>query len=1165
MEINLPQIENRVLNFWKKFNIFEKTLEKNKRNFVFYEGPPTVNAPPGLHHVLSRIYKDLICRLKTMQGFRVERKAGWDTHGLPVEIQIEKKLGLKSKKEIEKFGVEKFNKECKKSIREYKKIWEKLTERIGFWIDLKKPYITYDSDYIESLWFILKKIWKKGLLYRDFKVLPYCPRCGTPLSSHEVAQEYQRIKEPAIYVKFKILNPDFEKTSLLIWTTTPWTLPGNVAVAISPEAIYSQLKINGESLILAKERINDLGFKGEIIRDFKGKELIGLRYQPPFDFYQPNLERERIWEILPANFVSLEEGTGLVHIAPAFGEEDMDLIKTENRKSKIEGKKEFPIILNVDEEGKFKLEVKKWARMFVKDADPLIIEDLKKRELLFKEEIYEHDYPFCWRCKTPLLYYAKKSWFIKVSAVKEKLIRNNQKIKWYPDYIKEGRFGEWLREIKDWVISRERYWGTPLPIWQCKSCTYQEVIGSRKDLIKKKFSMNEYIVLRHGESEMNKRGILISTLPEKISCPLTEEGKEEVKKAAEILKKEKIDLIFSSDLLRARQTAEIVSREIGVKPIFSKMLRDIKAGIFEGKDTKEHHQFWKSYEEKFEKRPKGGENYQDVKLRIYKFLIGLEKKYKGKKILIISHQRPLAMLEGATKGFSVEEFKKKIEPRKMKTGEVRKIEFRFFPYDENGKLDLHRPYVDEIKFFCPKCHGLMERVFEIADCWFDSGAMPFAQFHWPFEKNLKSKGKGKKLIPPKLFPADYIAEGVDQTRGWFYTLLAVSTLLGFGTPYKNVLSLGHVLDEKGEKMSKSKGNVVDPFYLAKKYGADAIRWYFFTVNQPWDPKLFSEKDVFESLRKFIFTLWNCYAFYENYVPRNFLFSKKLLKPNFCLNRWILSRLNNLILETTKKLKEYDIVSAARKIENFVIEDLSLWYIRRSREKFQMPEDEQEFEETASVLRNILLTTFKLLAPFLPFLSDYLYQKTKRLNFNSLDSVHLESWPRVNKKLIDKELEEKMEKAREIVRLALAERQKLKIKVRQCLNELQIPNFELEKEKEILKLIEEEVNVKKISFGKELKFDTKITPELEEEGKKREFIRKLQQMRKEMRLKPKDKILLFVACSSPFLNLIKKHSKEISKKAKIKEIYLEKELKECDYQREIEVDGERVIAKIKKIH
>jgi isoleucyl-tRNA synthetase len=1166
MEINFPKLEEKVLRFWKKNQIFEKSIEKGKKDFVFYEGPPYANGRPGIHHFLARAFKDIVCRYKTMRGFRVLRKAGWDTHGLPTEMEVEKILGIKNKKEIEKLGIEKFIKECKKNVFLYKKEWEKFTERIGYWIDLKNAYITCSNEYIESVWFLLKKIWEKGLLYEDLKVSPYCPRCQTILSSHEVAQGYKRIKEPAIYVKFRVLNPEYKNCSLLVWTTTPWTLPGNVAIAVNPNFDYIFLEKEGEVLILAKERVKTLNIEGKFLKEVKGKDLIGLRYQPVFDFYQPDFEKERIWEVLGADFVSLEEGTGLVHIAPAFGEEDMELIKTQNSKLKTQSEKRFPVILNVDEEGKFKLEVKKFAGLFVKNADPLIIQDLKERGILFKEEIYEHDYPFCWRCKSPLLYYAKKSWFIKMTAVKKDLIKNNQKINWTPAHLKEGRFGEWLREIKDWALSRERYWGTPLPIWRCQNCGHLEVIGSRDDLMKQKFSKNRYLILRHGESEMNVKNILISTLPEKIPCPLTEKGREQILKVAKKLKKEKIDLIISSDLLRTKQTAEILAKELAIKVIFDKRLRDIRAGVFEGKNIKEHNLFWKNYEERFLKALKGGENYNQVKMRIYNFFKSLERKYSGKTILVISHQRPFAMLEGAIKGYSIKEFSEKIEPRKMKTGELREIEFKLLPYDKKGNLDFHKPYIDEIKFFCPKCQGEMKRVPEVIDCWFDSGAMPFAQYHWPFAQNQKSKIKNQKLKPPKFFPADYIAEGIDQTRGWFYTLLAISTLMGFGPAYKNVISLGHVLDERGEKMSKSRGNVVDPWAIVRKYGADTTRWYFFTINQPWDSKLFSEKDIVEFLRKFILTFWNCYLFFETYGKKKEMASSK---SKNVLDKWIVSRLENLIKRTSEDLEKYDITRAAREIEKFVIEDLSLWYIRRSRRRFQRPESEEELKEASQTLKFVLVNLSKILAPFLPFLSEFVYQKLQTFyfkhrtsNIKHLISVHLEDWPKVDEKLIDKKLERKMEKVREIVSLALAERQKTKIKVRQPLNELQITDFQLQKETELLELIKEEVNVKKISFGKEFKLDTEITPELKEEGILREVIRQIQEMRKELRLKPRDRVLVGYSGSESILKILKKNREKILNEAKI--LDLKEKEREFDLEKEIKVENEKIILTIKKI-
>jgi len=1148
MEINFPKLEKKILKFWKENKIFEKSIlrRKNAPNFVFYEGPPTANAKPGIHHVLSRVYKDIICRYKTMQGFRVLRKAGWDTHGLPVELEIEKKLGLKSKKEIEKYGIARFNKLCKKSVWEYKKDWEKLTERIAFWLDMENPYITYEPNYIESVWWILKEIYKKGLMYQGYKVVPYCPRCGTSLSSHEVALGYKKIKEPAIYVKFKVKNQKSKvKTTtknlkLLVWTTTPWTLPGNVAIAVNPGFTYAKVKVGDEIFILAKERLKVLEKGYKIVGEVKGKDLVGLEYEPLYKFTEPD---KKAWMVVSADFVSLEEGTGLVHIAPAFGEEDMELGEERN----------LPILMTVDESGCFIPKVKPWRGIFVKKADPLIIEDLKKRNLLFKEELYEHDYPFCWRCNSPLLYYAKQSWFINVKKIKKNLIEENQKINWTPPHLKKGRFGEWLKEIKDWAFSRERYWGTPLPIWQCPKCKSIEIIGSKKDLLSQRFSENNFYFLRHGHSLRQIKKLAMSW-PEKIRCPLTKKGEREVLRAAKELKRKKIDMIFSSDLLRARQTATIVSKETGVKVIFDKRLREYNVGIFNGKDPKLIWEYLAKKGNIISTKLPQGESLLEIGRRMCDFLKEVNKNYKNKNILIVSHELPLTILEGILKGWSVKkilEQRRQIKEGKIKTGKWRKIEFKNLPLNEKMEFDFHRPYIDKVKFFCKKCRNLMERTPEVIDCWFDSGSMPFSQYHYPFEN--------KELIDKKIqFPADYISEAIDQTRGWFYTLHAVSNLLGRGLAFKNVISLGHVLDEKGEKMSKSKGNVVEPDSIIEKYGADATRWYFYTINQPGDAKLFSEKDVEQTLKKFILTFWNSFIFFETYCQKN----SKFQIPNSknTLDRWILSKLNNLIQDVTQRMDKYDVTGAARWIENFVIEDLSQWYIRRSRKRFQKPKTKTEAETALNTLNLILLTLSKLTAPFVPFLSEKIYQG---LNFS--ESVHLENWPKADKKLINNKLEGKMNKVREIVTLALAERAKTGIKVRQPLSELRITNYELRKEKELLELIKEEVNVKKITFGKSLKLDTKITPELKEEGIIREVIRNIQEMRKRARLKPKDKIQVRYFGTPELNKILNKNKIFILKEAKVKNLMLGEKPKEVfNVEREMMVDQQKLWLAIKKI-
>ena len=890
---NFPEQEKEILKFWEKEKIFEKSLKKTEdcSRFVFYEGPPFANGLPGIHHLLARAFKDTIIRYKTMRGFFVERKAGWDTHGLPTEIAAEKKLGIKTKSDIEKIGVEKFIEACKESIFTYKKEWEEFTHRIGYWLDFKNAYITCKNDYVESLWWILKKIWERDLLYEDYKVVPYCPRCGTSLSSHELAQGYKKIKEKSIYVKFKLKtqnskfktttkNLKFENIYLLVWTTTPWTLPGNVALAVGKDIDYVKVKYGLNKLlkaqdasgnknimktdsiananpntfcILAKEQLIDiLGDQAHkfIEKEFKGKDLLNLEYEPLYNFIKPN---KPAYRVIAGDFVTTEEGTGIVHIAPAFGEDDMRVGKENN----------LPVLMPVDAEGKFKKEITPWVGMAVKnandnDANPLIIEDLEKRNLLFSTEIYEHDYPFCWRCNSPLIYFAKNSWFIKMTKVKKQLLKNNEKINWIPKHIKKGRFGEWLNEIKDWNLTRERYWGAPLPVWKCKKCGKIKVIGSVEELEK--------------------------------------------------LSNEKIQ-------------------------------------------------------------------------------------------------------------------------------------------------DLHRPYIDKVVFKC-ECGGEMKRVVEVIDCWFDSGAMPFAQQHYPFE-NKEKIDKGLS------FPADFICEGMDQTRGWFYTLLAISTLLELDPAYKNVISFGLVLDANGQKMSKSKGNIVKPQEVIDKFGVDCARFYFYTINQVGEPKKFDMKEIQDLSRKFFGTLQNSYAFFEIYAEnsqqpiaplallRNEMRAGNSQQPisQNLLDEWIISCLNNLNFQVVKNLDSYNIMNAARLLENF-IDDLSNWYIRRSRRRFQKPKDEKEKNEAVETLGYVFLKLTKLLAPFTPFISEKIYRNIQVSNskFQILptdrqvpNSVHLCDWPKVDENLIDEKLEERMKKVREITTEALAQRAIIGIKVRQPLNELRIKN------------------------------------------------------------------------------------------------------------------------------
>ncbi|MEK7510350.1 MAG: class I tRNA ligase family protein [Patescibacteria group bacterium] len=1172
-EINFPKMEEEILRRWTKQGAFEVSLKLRKKSprFVFYEGPPTANAGPGLHHMLSRVFKDVICRYKTMRGFLVERKAGWDTHGLPVELQIEKKLGLKSKKDIEKYGIAKFNKECKRSVWEFKKEWEDFTRRIGFWLDMEHPYITYEEDYIESLWGIIKQFWNKGLLYKDYKVVPYCPRCGTPLSSHEMAQGYKTVKEPSVYVKFRVIPSRISgaqgghwkgvQTYLLAWTTTPWTLPGNVALAVGKDITYEYVKQGDEIYIVAQNLLKKVfgGDTGErnwrTMGEVQGEKLVGLEYEPLFDSLKNQPEKKHY--VALGDFVSTQEGTGIVHTAVMYGEDDYQLGQRLG----------LPKRHTVDEEGKFNELVPQWQGMFVKDTDTLVIEDLKKRNLLLKEELYEHEYPFCWRCSTPLLYYAKESWFLNMQKVKKTLISNNRKINWIPSHMREGRMGEWLAEVKDWAFSRERYWGTPLPVWKCNTCANQEVIGSKEDLRKQRYSSNTYYLLRHGHSVRQITNVL-SSLPEKTPFPLTSKGVREIQILAKHLKKKKIDLIFSSELLRTKQTAEIIGKELGLQPIYDKRIRELDVGIFNGKHVEEFGSFFRKegetsaehYRRRFSVRPPHGENWIDVQKRVADFMYELERTHQNKTILIVSHEITLLLLEMVAKGFSREEFVGYRKRKAIKTGEFRKLSLVRFPYNEDMELDFHRPYIDEVKFQCSRCKkGEMMRVKEVGDVWFDSGAMPFAQAHWPFKKNSKSDIRDQKLSQPELFPADYIVEAIDQTRGWFYTLLAVSTLLGFKSPYKNVISLGHLLDEKGEKMSKSKGNVVNPWNMIERYGVEAIRWYFFSINQPGDPKLFSERDIQQTTRKFILTLWNCFVFYETYRAGKAKIKNLKLPSSNILDRWILSRLSGTIREMTNKLDAYDITGAARTLESFVVDDVSLWYIRRSRQRFQNPSRPREKDEASFLLAHILLTTSKLAAPFIPFLSEFIYG---RVADSVLKSVHWEDWPKEDFSIKNERLEEEMAKVREIVAKALAERAKAGIKVRQPLATLKIKNQKLKIAPEFHELIKEELNVKEIVFDKEISqevvLDTSITPLLKKEGMAREIMRYIQEMRKEAGYKPRQRITLHYGGSEEILTVMREYGDIIRGVAGLKELREGEEIKEVfDRKQEFTLEGQKL--------
>ncbi|MFQ5855077.1 MAG: isoleucine--tRNA ligase [Anaerolineae bacterium] len=858
-KVNFPELEEQLLQFWKDNAIFEKSLKMREEGpmYVFYEGPPTASNLPGLHHALARSFKDLFPRYKTMHGYFVRRRAGWDTHGLPVELEVEKELGLNNKRDIEKYGIAEFNQKCRERVFRYIKEWEQLTERIAFWIDLDDAYITYTNEYVESVWWILKQLWDKDLIYQGFKVVPYCPRCGTPLSDHEVALGYRQTDDPSIYVRFPLRDePD---TYFLVWTTTPWTLPGNVALAVGPDLDYAIVRQNGERLILARDLVEEVIHGDyEITHVVKGTEMLEIRlhYLPLFTFLPTDKDA---YYVVAGDFVSTKEGTGIVHIAPAFGAEDMEMGQ----------QYDLPVFQTVNERGEFIDAVTPWRGLFVKQADPHITEELKNRDLLYDSGTYTHTYPFCWRCDSPLLYYARPTWYIETTRVKDRLLANNQKINWVPDHIRDGRFGNWLENNVDWALGRERYWGTPLPVWVCDRCSDKVCIGSVQEL---------------------------------------EEG----------------------------------------------------AG------------------------------------------------------------RPL------------------------------------------DDLDLHRPYIDEVVLNCQACGGKMHRVPELIDVWFDSGAMPVAQWHYPFEN--------KELFEEQ-FPANFICEAVDQTRGWFYTLHAESTLLFDEPCFLNCVSLGLILDEQGEKMSKSKGNVVDPWSVLNVHGADALRWYLYTASQPGESRRFSVNLVGEVVRKFLLTLWNIYSFFVTYAnidqfdPTT---SEEVPVPERpALDRWILSELHALERTVDEGLENYDVTGAARPIQAFV-DDLSNWYVRRSRRRFWKSEQDADKAAAYQTLYEVLVTLSKLLAPFMPFTSEAMYQNLVRsVVADAPESVHLTDFPTFNPDLIDESLMFDTRLVMRVASLGHAARNKAQIRVRQPLAAAVVQTrtpAERAALKALADQLEEELNVKELRFA-----------------------------------------------------------------------------------------------------
>lgn len=1122
--LNLPEKELEILKLWQEKNIFRKTLaQASQGNFIFYEGPPTANGRPGIHHVLARAFKDVIPRYKTMQGFRVDRKAGWDTHGLPVELEVEKKLGLKNKKEVEAYGIEAFNEKCKESVWNYIEEWEKMTSRIGFWVDMDHPYVTYSNDYIESLWSIIKQIFDKNLMYKGYKVIPQCPRCGTALSSHEVAQGYKNVEEDSVTIEFRLINE--KNTSILAWTTTPWTLPGNVALAVGQDIDYVKIekKDQGDGelvrFILAKAKLEKI-FGSEdykIVEEFKGKDLIGLEYEPLFPGVITNQtdNYQNAFKVYAADFVSTEDGTGVVHTAVMYGLEDYELGEQVG----------LPKVHTVNLDGTFNELVPKWQGLFVKDVQADIVKDLAERGILFEKEVYKHDYPFCWRCSTPLIYYAKDSWYFKISALRDELLKNNAQINWVPEHIKEGRFGEWLKEIKDWAISRERYWGTPLPVWQCqnKDCGHLKVIGSYAELDIYEPLNNSYYLLRHGEAENNIQDILCSRL-EDDHYGLTSEGREMVKKNLLYLKEQGLDLIFHSPFQRTTETAKIIAEELNLELIREDALWEAGLGDAHGKNDNWVWETVGNTEKRLKVGWPNGEKTEEMRSRMKKLLLKLEQEYSGKKILLVSHGDPLTELVSIFMGKTEEEAWKN---NYVYLANLKHFDKIYKKWQTDEVFDPHRPFIDQYVLKCDKCASEMKRVPEVMDCWFDSGSMPLAQNHYPFE-NKNAIDSGEK------YPAEFIAEAIDQTRGWFYTLLAVATLLDQGTPYKNVICLGHILDAQGLKMSKSKGNIVDPWQMIDKYGADALRWHLYTINQPGEAKRFDEKGLQESARIFG-TLFNVLSFYQMYVDKEKDLRFKiydLKEMTNVLDQWLASKLNLLIKEVTECLAKYDIFTSARKIAEF-IEELSTWYLRRSRERFK-GENEEDKKQAIFSLGKVLFELAKVLAPYAPFAAEFLYQELGKKCGTLKESVHLETWPEAQENLIAQSVLDYMALTRKIVEIGLAKRAEAGIKVRQPLAKLKVKSQKSKLNDEYLNLIKDELNVKEVQqeMGEgelTVELDLEISEELKAEGMLRELVRAINNKRKEMGLTINDRVFLQYETESEILkNVFEKYGFELQK-------------------------------------
>ncbi len=1144
--------EELILKSWQDNKIFEKTLAQNEggEEFVFYDGPPFATGTPHYGHILPGTMKDMIPRYKTMRGFYVSRQWGWDCHGLPVENLVEKELGLKNKKDIETYGIEKFNLAARNIVMRYADDWLRIIPRTGRFVDMKNDYKTMDTGYTESVWWAFSELFKKQLAYEGYKIMPYCPRCGTTLSNFEVNQGYKDITDISVYAKFKLKDqPD---TFFVAWTTTPWTLPGNVALAVNPKVDYVKIKMGDVFYILAKPRLAVVKDPYEIVEEFKGETLVGKSYEPIFDYYvNAKLEnKENAWKVYGGDFVTTEDGSGIVHIAPAFGTDDYELAQREK----------LPVIIHVNKDGVFKDEVTDFKGQYAKPkedpqkGDVEIIKNLAPRGLLFAKEKIVHSYAHCWRCETPLLNYASSSWFVKVTDIKDKLVNENQKVNWVPEHIKDGRFGKWLEGARDWAVSRSRYWGASIPVWKCDTCEHMRVVSSTAELVAETKSVNNYFLVRHGEAESNVRNIINSNLDNN-TFALSEKGKAQAAAATSVLKHKKIDIVYTSPFLRTQQTTQIIYEKLGIDPshVFTdKRLSEVNAGSFDGKSVDEFHEYFLENLDRFAVAPAGGENYLEVRKRMMSFMYDIDAKHAGKNILIVTHDTPLWLLCTGTKGMTA---KQALEHRgKTKfyqpNAEVRELSFSHLPHNENFELDLHRPYIDGVTFACVCGKGTMHRIPEVFDTWFDSGAMVFARHHYKGEATADFDPKSGLLHKSRGFPADFIAEGQDQTRGWFYTLIVLSTALFGKVPYKNVIVSGLVLAEDGRKMSKSLKNYPEITYILDKYGADALRYYL--MSSPLvhaEDVNFSEKSVDEIYKKSILRLGNVVSFYEMFtdhknvdgLTKDTSAAPTVQHSKNVLDRWIIARLNQVIAETTEGLEKYELDRAVRPFESF-IDDLSTWYLRRSRDRFKS-EDVTDKEAALFTLRHVLVEFSKVIAPVMPFIADDIYLKMKAgLAKLGKESVHLETWPKGG--AVDAELIEQMKKVRDIVTLALEARSKAGMKVRQPLARLSIKKQEGKNKPltaEMLDLIKDEVNVKEVTEdldpknAEQVTLDTTLTDDLKLEGNYRELLRGMQELRKKKNLQASDRIVVNLETTTAGVELVRKFSGELKRIAGITEI------------------------------